>query len=300
MTNIKQWCKNTVNNYQAKKTVKLSRSFFGTVGIFLFLLIISAFMVLPMVYSVIQSLKPLDEIFAYPPRFFVYNPTFDNYRQILILTDNLWVPFSRYIFNSFFVTVIGTVLYVIISSMAAYPLAKARFFGSKVISNLIVLALLFTAEVTQIPRYIIVSVLGMVDTQLAIILPYLSTTMGVFLMKQFIISSIPDSTLEAARIDGASEYQIFSRIVLPSIKPAWLTLTIFAFKDFWNNGYESTYIYSENLKGLSNVVTTISSGGLARTGPSAAVAVVMMIPPILIFLYSQSSVMETMTHSGLK
>ena len=300
MNTIRRCYQKVLFHYRVKKQVRLSRTVFGTFGIFLFLAIISMFMILPLIYSVIQSLKPLDEIFAYPPRFFVQHPTMDNFRQVLILIDNLWIPFSRYLFNSFFVTIIGTILYVVISSMAAYPLAKARFFGSKTMSNLIVWTLLFTTEVTQIPKYIIVSALGLVDSQAAIILPYLSTTMGVFLMKQFVVSSIPDSTLEAARIDGANEYQIFARIVLPSVKPAWLTLTIFAFKDFWNNGYESTYIYSENLKGLSNVITTISAGGLGRIGPTAAVAVLMMIPPILIFLYSQSSVMETMTHSGLK
>lgn len=297
---IKQWYQKIRFQYHVNKRVRLSRSVAGTIGIWSFLVLVSAFMVLPMVYSIIQSVKPLEEIFAYPPRFFVQHPTLDNFRQVLVLTDNLWVPFSRYLTNSILVTVTGTALYVLISSMAAYPLAKARFFGSQVIGNLIVFTLLFTAEVTQIPKYLIVSMLHLVDTQAAIILPYCASTMGVFLMKQFMVSAIPDSTLEAARIDGASEYKIFSHIVLPSVKPAWMTLVIFAFKDLWNNGYESVYIYSENLKGLTNVMSTISTGGLGRSGPAAAVAVLMMVPPIVIFLYSQSSVMETMTHSGLK
>ena len=286
--------------YRSRKKVRLSRSKSGTVSIFLFLLIVSAFMALPLVYSVIQSLKPLEEIFAYPPRFFVYNPTLDNFRQVLALTDNLWVPFARYLFNSFFVTIAGTLIFVILSSMAAYPLAKARFFGSKFINQLFVWTLLFTAEVTAIPKYLVVAKLGLVDTYLAIILPYLATTMGVFLMRQFMVASIPDSTLEAARVDGASEYRIFAQIVLPSVKPAWMTLVIFAFKDLWNAGTSTEYIYSENLKGLNAVMSTISTGGLGRTGAACAVAVLMMIPPIVIFIYSQSSVMETMTHSGLK
>ncbi len=286
--------------YRSRKKVRLSRSKGGTLGIFLFLVIVSAFMALPLVYSVIQSLKPLEEIFAYPPRFFVYNPTLDNFRQVLALTDNLWVPFARYLFNSFFVTIAGTLIFVILSSMAAYPLAKARFFGSKFINQLFVWTLLFTAEVTAIPKYLVVAKLGLVDTYLAIILPYLATTMGVFLMRQFMVASIPDSTLEAARVDGASEYRIFAQIVLPSVKPAWMTLVIFAFKDLWNAGTSTEYIYSENLKGLNAVMSTISTGGLGRTGAACAVAVLMMIPPIVIFIYSQSSVMETMTHSGLK
>lgn len=285
---------------RVKKRVRLSRSAGGTVGIFLFLLAVSAFMALPLVYSVIQSLKPLDEIFAYPPRFFVYNPTLDNYRQMFALADNLWVSFSRYLFNSFFITIVGTAIYVVISSAAAYPLAKARFFGSKFIYQLFVWTLLFTTEVTAIPKYLIVAKLGLVDTYWAIILPYLASTMGVFLMRQFMVASIPDSTLEAARIDGANEYQIFFKIVLPSVRPAWMTLIIFAFKDLWNSGTSAEYIYSENLKSLNAVMSAISTGGLGRTGPACAVAVFMMIPPIFIFIYSQRSVIETMTHSGLK
>lgn len=300
MSTLAKSIKLYVQNQKDKRKVKLSRSLGGTLSIFLFLIIVGAFMALPLVYSIIQSFKPLEEIFAYPPRFFVRNPTFDNYRQVIVLSDNLWVPFSRYLFNSFFVTVIGTLVYVTISTAAAYPLAKARFFGSKTCNIIFQWTLLFTAEVTAIPKYLIVAKLGLVDTYWAIILPYLSSTMGVFLMRQFIVASIPDSILEAARIDGASEYSIFFRIILPNVKPALMTLVIFAFKDLWNTGLAGEYIYSENLKGLNAVMTQISTGGLGRTGPACAVAVLMMIPPMAIFIFTQSSVMETMTHSGLK
>lgn len=300
MTAIKDICGRMYMNHKSKKRVNLSRSAAGTFGIFLFMLAIGSFMALPLVYSVIQSFKPLEEIFAYPPRFFVQNPTFDNFRQVLVLSDNLWVPFSRYLFNSISVTVIGTVLYVGISALAAYPLAKARFFGNKTLNVMFQWTLLFTSEVTAIPRYLIVAKLGLVDTHTGIILPYLSSTMGVFLMRQFMIASIPDSILEAARIDGANEYSIFAKIVFPNVKPALMTLVIFAFKDFWNAGTSAEYVYSENLKGLNAVMSQISTGGLGRTGPACAVAVLMMIPPIVIFILTQSSVMETMTHSGLK
>jgi len=300
MTTLISACRRMYMNHKDKKRVSLSRSKGGTFSIFLFMLIMGAFMALPLFYSVIQSFKPLEEIFAYPPRFFVRNPTFDNFRQVLVLSDNLWVPFTRYLFNSVFITVIGTILYVSISSAAAYPLAKVRFYGSKTFNIMIQWTLLFTSEVTAIPKYLIVAKLGFVDTYWAIILPYLSSTMGVFLVRQFIVASIPDSILEAARIDGASEYSIFFKIVLPSIKPALMTLTIFAFKDLWNTGLAGEYIYSENLKGLNAVMTQISTGGLGRTGPACAVAVLMMIPPLIVFIFTQSSVMETMTHSGLK
>lgn len=281
------------------RPARLYRSRGGTFVIILFLLGVCAFMILPILYAVLQSLKPIEEIFAYPPRFWVKNPTVENFQQVFQLADNLWVPFSRYLFNSVAVSVVGTGLYVIIASMAAYPLAKAKFPGVAAISAIIVWTMLFRMEVTAIPQYIVISTLRMVDTYWAVLLPAMAGTMGVFLMQQFITSSIPDDTLEAARIDGASEYTILFRIVFPCVKPGWLTLIIFTFQSLWNNN-GGTYLYSEELKMLPSVMSTIAAGGIARAGAGSAVAVLLMIPPIVIFIFSQSSVMETMSHSGLK
>ena len=278
---------------------RLYRSRGGTFLIVLFLLLVCSFMLLPILYAVLQSLKPIEEIFAYPPRFWVKNPTFDNFTQVFQLADNLWVPFSRYLFNSVMVSVIGTLVYIIIASMAAYPLAKASFPGAKIISLIIVWTMLFRGEVTAIPQYIVISSLKMVDTYLAVLLPPMAGTMGVFLMQQFIVSTIPNETLEAARIDGATEFGILFKIVFPCVKPGWLTLIIFTFQNFWNST-GGTYLYSEQLKMLPNVMSSIAAGGIARAGAGSAVAVLLMIPPILIFILSQSSIMETMSHSGLK
>ena len=282
-----------------EKKVKLYRSTGGNAAILVLLILLSAFMILPMFYAILQSLKPLDEIFAFPPRFFVKNPTFNNYLQALKLADNLYVPFSRYVVNSAFVSVLGTLSYVIIAAAAGYALAKGKFPGCVLISSLVVWTMLFSGDVTAIPQYVIISGLGMIDTHWSVILPALADTMGIFLMRQFVLVAIPDSVLEAARIDGAGEFRILSRIVFPNIKPACFTLIIFTFQALWNNA-GSTYIYTENLKLLPNVLSSISAGGLARAGAAAAVSVILMIPPIAIFLYSQSSVMETMSHSGLK
>lgn len=279
--------------------VRLSRSVGGTIAIALFLLIIGVFMALPIVYSLIQSVKPMEEIFAYPPRFFVKNPTVDNYIQVYQLCQNLWVPLSRYLFNSVFIAAAGTIVYVFLASMAAFPLSKHRFPGKTFIAALIVWALLFRSEVTSIPQYIIISELHMINTYWSMLLPPLASTFGVFLMMQFMESAVPDSVLEAARIDGASEYRTFFSIIMPAVKPAWLTLVIFTFQSFWNATGVS-YIYNESLKTLPSVLSNISSGGLARTGATAAVAVILLIPPILIFIISQSSIRETMAHSGLK
>lgn len=284
---------------RGKSGVRLSRSLGGTIAIALFLLVIGAFMALPIVYSLIQSVKPLDEIFAYPPRFFVRHPTFDNYIQVYQLCQNLWVPLSRYVFNSLFIAGVGTFVYVILASMAAFPLSKHRFLGKAVISALIVWALLFRSEVTGISQYIIISGMGMINTYWALLLPPLASTFGVFLMMQFMESAIPDAVLEAARIDGASEYRTFFSIAMPAVKPAWLTLVIFTFQSFWNVTGVS-FVYDESLKTLPSVLSTISSGGLARAGATAAVAVILLVPPIIIFIISQSSISETMAHSGLK
>lgn len=282
------------------KTVRLSRSKAGDIGVFIFLLLICAFMILPMLYSVIQAFKPLDELFLYPPRFFVRNPTTQNFSDVFYLTESLEVPFLRYVFNSVFITVAGTAIYIILASAAGYALGKGTFKGKSALSALVVWALLFRPEVTAIPQYVIVSKLGMVNTYWALILPALASTMGVFLIRQFVVVAIPDATLEAARIDGASEYRIFFKIVMPGIKPALMTAIIFTFQSLWNSASGTQFIFSEKLKGLPNVLSTIVAGGIARAGAASAVSVILMIPPIIVFLISQSSVMETMTHSGLK
>lgn len=278
----------------------LSRSHMGNFFVFLFLLIVGSFMALPLIYTLLQSVKPTEELFTYPPKFYVKNPTFDNFKQAAQLAGNLWVPFSRYLFNSLFISVVGTSAYIVVASLAAYPMAKAKKLpGMLFISQLIVWTLLFRAEVTAIPQYIIIAGLGMVNTYWALLLPALAGTFGVFLMRQFMVSTIPDAILEAARIDGANEYSIFWKIAMPCVKPAWMTLIIFTFQGLWSTT-GANYIYEESMRMLPNVLSQIAAGGIARAGAGSAVAVIIMIPPIIVFLISQSSVMETMAHSGIK
>ena len=209
------------------------------------------------------------------------------------------MPLSRYVFNSLFIAGAGTFVYVILASMAAFPLSKHKFPGKALIAALIVWALLFRSEVTGISQYIIISGMGMINTYWALLLPPLANTFGVFLMMQFMESAIPESVLEACRIDGATEYRMFYSVVMPAVKPAWLTLVIFTFQSFWNVTGVS-FVYDESLKTRPSGLSTISSGGLARAGATAAVAVILLIPPIIIFIISQSSISETMAHSGLK
>ena len=279
--------------------VVLNRSKGGDGGITFVLVLLGAFMFLPMYYVVIQSLKPLDELFMFPPKFYVIDPSFDNFKDLFTLMGDSWVPFSRYIFNTVFITFCGTVGNLIIASMAAYSLAKLRFPGRNAIFQIIVMSLMFHSTVNQVTHFIILSAFGWIDTYLAIIVPSMATTMGLYLMKQFMETSVPDTVLESARLDGASEFRTFLIIAMPMVKPAWLTLIIECFKTLWNAG-ASVYIHSEQLKTFNYAIGQILSGGIARSGAAAAATVVMMIVPIGIFVLNQSKIIETMGSSGMK
>lgn len=277
---------------------KPNRSVGGNIVIFAILIILGIFTALPLIYTIVNAFKPFDEIFIFPPRLYVRRPTLDNFVLLFQLATNMWVPFSRYVFNSLFICVVGTVGHIFIASLAAYPLAKHQFAAKRIINEIIVLALLFTPQVTYIPLYIIMSNLKLIDTYGALIFPAWQMTLGLFLMRQF-MTQIPDALLEAAKIDGAHELGIWWRIVMPNVKPAWLTLMILSFQQLWNQTGGS-FIFSESLKPLPTLMSQIAAAGIARAGVGAAVALVLMIPPIILFIISQSSVMETMVNAGIK
>lgn len=255
-------------------------------------------MVLPMIYAISNAFKPLDEIFMFPPRFFVRNPTTDNFRDLFLLMAQSWVPFSRYIFNTLFTTAAGTAGHVVIASMAAFALEKHKFPGSKLFFNIVVTSLMFSPVVTAIPNYLVMARLNWLDTYLALIVPAFGYSLGLFLMKQFMVT-IPDSLLESARMDGAGEMKTFWTIAMPCVKPAWLTLIIFSFQTLWG-ATGSTFIYSEELKTLPYALNQILMGGFARAGVGAAVILLMMIVPVVLFMVTQSSIIQTMSTSGLK
>jgi len=282
----------------APKRRKPNRSFWGDLGIYLMLTVVAVAMAFPLVFSIGSSLKPLDELFRFPPTVFPQHPTFDNFSDLFVTMGQSWVPFSRYLVNTVFITFIGTFGHVIIASMAAFVLAKYDFPGGKTFFSIIVTALMFSGYVTGIPNYVIMSRLGMIDTYWAIILPAFAAPIGLFLMKQF-MESLPDSLIEAAHLDGAGEFTIFWSIIMPNVKPAWLTIIIFSVQGLWNTN-ASTVIYSEAKKTLVYALQQIQAGGIARTGQAAAVTVIVMVVPITIFILSQSRILETMASSGLK
>lgn len=277
---------------------KINRSKGGTIAIFLLLGIMAVFMFLPFIYAIMQSLKPMEEIYAFPPKFFVKNPTGESYRLLATLTDSVWVPFSRYLANTVFVTVVSTLVHLLFASMAAFVLAKYEFPGSKILSRVVESSLLFAGPVTALPQYIIMNMLGFVDTFWAVILPAICAPIGLFLMKNF-IGQISNAMLEAAKIDGAGMFTIYSKVVLPLVKPAMFTLVIFSFQTLWNTTGGS-YIYEESLKLLPTIMNQITSSGIARVGVTAASGVVMMIPPFILFICLQSRIIETMAFSGIK
>ena len=280
---------------KSKVGAKAYRSIGGNIGTFIFLLIIALFMLLPLVFVVSSAFKPLSELFIFPPKLFPMNPTLDNFKDLSSLLGDSWLPFSRYVFNSLAVTVIGTFGNIIFSSMAAYVLSKHDFPGKNILFQTVVLSLLFSTVVTGIPNYIIVTKLHMINTVWALILPLLPSSLGLFFMDQM----IPDTLLEAARLDGAGENRIFFSICLPLVKPAIMTLLIYSFQGIWNSTGGS-YIFDEKLKTLPTALNNIITSGISRTGVSSAVSLLLILPPIAVFLFAQSNVLQTMATSGMK
>lgn len=277
---------------------RISRSNGGSILILIFLVLLGVVMALPLVYVVLQAFKPMEELFIFPPRFWVKRPTMDNFRQLANITSDLWVPFSRYLFNSVFMTLLCTGLQVVLASMAAYPLAKHNFVGKRFFFSIVVLSLLFTYEVTFIPQYILLSLLRLINNPLSLICTAAAFPLGLYLMRQNLMF-FPDSVLESARIDGAGEWKIFWRIIMPSNKAVWMTMTMFSFSGIWNRS-DTSFIYSEQLKSLPTLLQQISSAGISRMGVGAATSLLLIVPPIVVFLATQSKVIQTMANSGMK
>lgn len=277
---------------------KPNRSIGGDMAIYIFLVLVGIAMIFPLVYAINAALKPLDELFMFPPKVFARNPTLDNFADLFVNMSKSTVAFSRYVFNTVFITAAGTAGHLLFASMGAFVLAKYEFPGNQLFFKLVTTAMMFTGMVTQIPNYIIISKLGWVDTFWACVIPAFAFPMGFFLMKQF-MEGLPTSLIEAAKIDGASEWRVFSQIVMPNVKPAWLTMIIYSVQALWNNP-QSTFIFSEEKKTLVYALTQIQSGGIARTGQAQAVLIIVISVPIAIFMFSESQILETMASSGLK
>ncbi len=272
---------------------------------YIFLLPLTVFMILPIIFIFSNSFKPPDELFAYPPRFFVTNPTVRNFTDLFAKMSNSGVPVTRYLFNSLLITIVTVAASIVVSTTAAYALSKKRFKLKNTLFAINTVALMFVPIAVTIPRFLIIQKLGLLDTFAVHILPVLAMPVGLFLIKQF-IDGVPDEVVEAAQIDGASDVGVYWKIILPMIVPAIATLAILTFQATWNNADISTiYINNESLKTFAFYLSTLTStaagaNAVAGQGIAAAATLIMFLPNLIIFLLLQSQVMSTMSHSGLK
>ena len=279
-----------------------NRSPAGTVVLFILILISALFMLLPVLYAIGAAFKPLDEIYIFPPRLFAHNPTWKNFQEIATLADTFWVPMSRYLFNTILICSVTTFGHLLLSSLAAYPLALHNFPGKQFLNTMVKWSLLFTSAAMLLPQYVVMSKLKIINTYWAIILPAMQSSLGLYLMMNF-MTQVPQSLLEAARLDGASEWRVWYQIVMPNIKPAWLTVMIFTFQAIWNTTgttQMTQLIYDEKYKMVSSLLSRIVSGGTARAGVGSAFSLLLMLPPVILFILCQSRIIETMSNSGMK
>lgn len=270
--------------------------------IYAYLVPIAIFMLLPILYIFNHAFKPIDELFAFPPRFFVQRPTVENFRRLLQTTQQSGVPLGRYIFNSLMITIVVVIASVLIATMAGFALSKLKFKGRNALFELNTIALMFVPAAVQIPRYLIIDGINILDTYWAHILPLIAMPVGLFLVKQF-IDQIPDSLIEAAVVDGASMYAIYRKVVLPLIKPAIATIAILSFQQVWNNIETSSLFTSdEGMRTLAFFMNSLSNDAnvVAGQGIGAASGLIMFIPNLILFIILQSNVMNTMAYSGLK
>ena len=258
---------------------------------------------LPIVFIIFHAFKPMEELFAFPPKFITTHPTLDNFRNLLKASRSAGIPVSKYIFNSVFITVVVVFGSLLFSTMAAYALSKLRFKGRNTMMQINQIALMFVSCAVMIPRYLIVNKLGMVDTMWSQILPLMALPVGLFLVKQF-VDQVPDSLIEAAYMDGAKEWQIYTKVIIPLIKPAIATAAILVFQQVWTNLEASNYyINDESLKSLAFYMNTLASSQgntVAGQGISAAASLIMFLPNLILFCILQRHVMNTMAYSGIK
>ncbi len=272
---------------------------------YLILIPVAIFMLSPVVYIISQAFKPLDELVMFPPRFFVQKPTLESFTRLFRAASGTGVPMARYLFNSILITILSIFLTIVITTATAYALSKKEFKGKNLLFKVNQTALMFVAVAVTIPRYLIIDGLGLTDTYLVHVIPYLAMPVGLFLVKQF-IDQVPDELIEAAKIDGANDYHILFKIIIPLIKPALATVSILTFQFIWNNMESSNlYIFVETKKTFAFYLTTLTAqvqgqASVAGIGMAAAAGLFLFIPNLVIFIIMQSNVMDTMSHSGIK
>lgn len=274
----------------------------GQLKIIFIILPLVVFMAMPLIFIANHAFKPMEELFAFPPTFFVRNATFENFTQLIKFSRTAGIPLSRYVFNSVIVTVLTVGLSLLFTTCAAFALAKIKFKGRNLMMHINQIAIMFVAVAVLIPRYLVICNLGMIDTVWAHVLPLVAMPVALFLVKQF-VEQVPDSLIEAAYMDGATDFQVYRKLIIPMIKPAIATASILVFQQVWTNMETSNYYINDDgmktltfyMNSLVNVNNTVSGQGIA-----AAATLIMFVPNLILFIILQNSVMNTMAHSGIK
>jgi len=253
-------------------------------------------MIFPFIWMILGSFKTTAEIRSNPLGFLPEAPTLENYTQLFGRLD-----FATYFTNSVVVAVFVTLGNIAFSSMVGYALAKLQFAGKKLLFTLVLGTLMVPGVVTFVPLFVLTSNLGLVNSYPGLILPFLITPLGVFLMRQFIMS-LPDDIIEAARIDGASEWKIFLRVIMPLCGPAVATLTILTFLASWNNFLWPLVVATSEAKYTLPVALALYSVGqnAAQYGLMMAGAVVVVIPVLLVFIVLQRYFVQGIALTGIK
>lgn len=259
---------------------------------------------LPIIFIIFHAFKPMEELFAFPPKFITLNPTLDNFSKLLKASRSGSIPLSKYIFNSVLITGVSVVASILFSTMAAFALSKMKFRGRTVMMQINQIALMFVPVAVMIPRYLIINKLGLIDNYLAEILPLVAVPVALFLVKQF-IDQVPNALIEAAYMDGAGNWTIYRKIILPMIRPAVATAAMLVFQQVWANIETSNYyINDDSLKSLAFYMNTLTSTTTTNTvagqGIAAAASLIMFLPNLILFIILQNSVMNTMANSGIK
>lgn len=276
----------------------------GQIKLYLFVIPLVFITGLPIIFIFFHAFKPMEELFAFPPKFITTHPTLDNFRKLFKASRSAGIPLSKYVFNTLMITTAVVFSSIVLSSAAAYAMSKLKFPGRNTFFKINQLALMFVPVAVMIPRYLVVEVLGLTDTYWSQILPLIPLPVAVFLLKQF-VDTVPDSLIEAAYMDGATEIHIFTKIIIPMIKPAIATAVVLVFQQVWGALEASNYyINNESLKSLAFYMNTLASASTTNTvagqGLQAAASLILFIPNLVVFCVLQKNVMNTMAHSGIK
>jgi alpha-1,4-digalacturonate transport system permease protein len=250
---------------------------------------------IPVLYILLSAFKPMNELFTNTPAFFPKKWTFDNFRGALATGD-----FTKYIFNSFIVAITSTFLAVIINTMSGYALAKFRFKGDTIVMIMILSTIMLPLEIIMVPIFQVLKFFGLYNSLWALIIPPAATPTGIFLMRQYLLT-IPDEIIQSARIDGASEWKIFTKIILPNAKPAIATLAIFSFMWRWNDYVWPLIAISDPKKYTLQLAIANLTGEFGTDYNSVlAISAVSMIPMLIVFIIFQRQFVQGTMDSGMK